>query len=149
MKKIKSFEKFVNEELEVSKGEGRYKFLLNHLSQLKKNWQNAKNEESKSAYMNDIRSTEAEIKSIEQQGNVNFKKTESVGDLEDSFVDVNIDETDLEGSELGKLTQKDGKIIIETPSKTDAYNAKMRLGGNVVQDKGFADKQILTIKNTK
>ena len=149
MKKIKSFEKFVNEELEVSKGEGRYKFLLNHLSQLKKNWQNAKNEESKSAYMNDIRSTEAEIKSIEQQGNVNFKKTESVGDLEDSFVDVNIDETDLEGSELGKLTQKDGKIIIETPSKTDAYNAKMRLGGNTIQDKGFADKQILTIKNTK
>jgi len=74
---------------------------------------------------------------------------ESVGELEDSFVDVNIDETDLEGSELGKLTQKDGKIIIETPSKTDAYNAKMRLGGNTIQDKGFADKQILTIKNTK
>jgi hypothetical protein len=75
---------------------------------------------------------------------------ESVGDLEDSFVDVNIDETELEDSDRpkGKLKQKDGKIIIETPSKTDAYNAKRRLGGDVIQEPGFADKQIHHVRNT-
>lgn len=77
---------------------------------------------------------------------------ESVGELEDSFVDVNIDETELETSDrpnLGKLKQKPGKIIIETPSKTDAYNAKMRLGGDVIQEPGFSDKQIHHVKSTK
>ena len=77
---------------------------------------------------------------------------ESVGELEDSFVDINIDETELEDSDrpnLGKLKQKSGKIIIETPSKTDAYNAKMRLGGEGIQEPGFSDKQIQHIKSTK
>lgn len=77
---------------------------------------------------------------------------ESVGEYEDSFVDINIDETELEDSDrpnLGKLKQKSGKIIIETPSKTDAYNAKMRLGGEVIQEPGFSDKQIQHIKSTK
>ena len=74
---------------------------------------------------------------------------ESVGELEDSFVDVNIDETELEDSDRpqGKLKQKAGKIIIETPSKTDAYNAIMRNGGDVIQEPGFADKQILHVNN--
>ena len=77
---------------------------------------------------------------------------ESVGELEDSFLDINIDETELEETDrpnLGKLKQKTGKIIIETPSKTDAYNAKMRLGGNVIQEPGFSDKQIHHVKATK
>ena len=77
---------------------------------------------------------------------------ESVGDLEDSFVDINIDETDLETSDrpkLGKLKQKTGKVIIETPSKTDAYNAKMSLGGDTIQEPGFADKQIHHVKDFK
>jgi len=80
------------------------------------------------------------------------KFLESVGEYEDSFVKVNIDETDLETSDrpnLGKLKQKDGKIIIETPSKTDAYNAKMRLGGDVIQEPGFSDKQIHHVKSVK
>lgn len=80
------------------------------------------------------------------------KFLESVGDLEDSFIDINIDETELEDSDrpnLGKLKQKAGKIIIETPSKTDAYNAKMRLGGDVIQEPGFSDKQIHTVKSVK
>jgi hypothetical protein len=79
------------------------------------------------------------------------KFLESVGDYEESFVKVNLDETDLETSDKpdGKLKQKSGKIIIETPSKTDAYNAKMRLGGEVIQEPGFADKQIHTVKDTK
>jgi len=74
---------------------------------------------------------------------------ESVGEYEDSFVDINIDETELEDSDrpnLGKLKQKDGRIIIENPSKTDAYNAKMRLGGDVVQEPGFSDKQMHYVK---
>ena len=77
---------------------------------------------------------------------------ESVGEYEVSFVDVNIDDTELETSDrpnLGKLKQKTGKIIIETPSKTDAYNAKMRLGGEVIQEPGFSDKQIQIVKDTK
>lgn len=76
---------------------------------------------------------------------------ESVGDYEDSFIDVNIDETELEDSDrpnLGKLKQKTGKIIIETPSKTDAYNAKMRLGGDIIQEPG-SDKQIHHVKSVK
>lgn len=80
------------------------------------------------------------------------KFLESVGELEDSFVDINIDETELEDSDrpnLGKLKQKTGKIIIETPSKTDAYNAKMRLGGDVIVDPEFPDKQIHTVRSTK
>jgi hypothetical protein len=76
---------------------------------------------------------------------------ESVGDLENTFVDINIDETELNSDRpnLGKLKQKTGKIIIETPSKTDAYNSKMRLGGDVIQEPGFADKQIHHVKKTK
>ena len=77
---------------------------------------------------------------------------ESVGELEDSFIDVNIDETELEDSDrpnLGKLKQKPGKVIIETPSKTDAYNAKMSLGGDVIQEPGFADKQMQHVKSIK
>lgn len=79
------------------------------------------------------------------------KFLESVGDYEDSFIDVNIDETDLEVSDKpkGKLKQKDGIEIIETPSKTDAYNAKMRLGGDVIQEPGFSDKQIHHVKSVK
>lgn len=76
---------------------------------------------------------------------------ESIGELEDSFVDINIDETELETSDrpnLGKLKQKPGIEIIETPSKTDAYNARMRKGGTVIQPKGFSDKQIHHVKNT-
>lgn len=77
---------------------------------------------------------------------------ESVGEYEPNFVDINIDETELEDSDrpnLGKLKQKPGKVIIETPSKTDAYNAKMRLGGEVIQDPKFYDKQIHFVKPTK
>lgn len=80
------------------------------------------------------------------------KFLESVGEYEDSFVDINIDETELEDSDrpnLGKLKQKSGKVIIETPSKTDAYNAKMRLGGEIIQEPGFSDKQIHVVKDTK
>ena len=60
-----------------------------------------------------------------------------------------MDETELETSDrpnLGKLKQKTGKIIIETPSKTDAYNAKMRLGGDIIADD---EKQIHIVKDTK
>jgi len=74
---------------------------------------------------------------------------ESVGELEDSFVKVNLDDTELEVSDKGKLQQKSGKVIIETPSKTDAYNAKMRLGGEIIQEPGFADKQIHIVNKTK
>lgn len=74
---------------------------------------------------------------------------ESVGELEDSFIDINIDETELEVSDKGKLQQKSGKIIIETPSKTDAYNAKMALGGEIIQEPGFSDKQIHVVNKTK
>jgi hypothetical protein len=73
---------------------------------------------------------------------------ESTGDLEDSFIDINLDETELETSDrpIGKLRQKPGKIIIETPSKTDAYNAKMRLGGDIIADD---EKQIHIVKDIK
>lgn len=77
---------------------------------------------------------------------------ESTGDYEDSFIDINIDETELEDSDrpnLGKLKQKSGTSIIETPSKTDAYNAKMRLGGDVIVDPKNPDKQIHHVKNVK
>ena len=83
------------------------------------------------------------------------KFLESVGDYEDSFVKVDLDNSELEVQEhrptenLGKLKQKSGKIIIETPSKTDAYNAKMRLGGDVIQEPGFSDKQIHHVKSVK
>jgi hypothetical protein len=95
---------------------------------------------------------------IQQEKNNNYKMNkikdfgtfvkESVGDLEDSFIDVNLDETELETSDRpsGKLKQKTGKIIIETPSKTDAYNAKMRLGGDIIADD---EKQIHIVKDTK
>ena len=78
--------------------------------------------------------------------------TESVGELEDSFIDINIDETELEDSDrpnLGKLKQKPGKIIIDTPSKTDAYNAKMRLGGETFTDQFYDDTQIHIVKDKK
>jgi hypothetical protein len=73
---------------------------------------------------------------------------ESVGEYEDSFIKINNDETSLEVSEKpsGKLKQKAGKEIIETPSKTDAYNALMRKGGDIFQEEGFADKQIHNVK---
>jgi len=74
---------------------------------------------------------------------------ESVGDLEDSFVKINIDETELEVSDMpkvGKLNQIPGDIIIETPSKTDEYNAKMRLGGEVIVDPKFPEKSIHHVK---
>ena len=76
--------------------------------------------------------------------------TESVGEYEDSFIDINIDETELETSDrpnLSKLKQKKGVEIIETPSKTDAYNAKMRKGGTVIQEPGFSDKQKHYVKD--
>lgn len=75
---------------------------------------------------------------------------ESVGELEDSFVDINIDETELEDSDRptpGKLKQKPGKIIIETPSKTEEYNSKMRLGGEITVDTNFPGKSIHHVKN--
>jgi hypothetical protein len=81
----------------------------------------------------------------------NFGKfiKENVGELEDSFIDINIDEPELETSDSpkGKLSQKPGKIIIETPSKTDAYNAIMRMGGDVIVDPNYPEKQIHTVKS--
>lgn len=73
---------------------------------------------------------------------------ESVGELEDNFIDVKNGDSELEVSEKpsGKLKQKTGKIIIENPSKTDAYNAKMSLGGDDITD---GDKTILDVKETK
>lgn len=73
---------------------------------------------------------------------------ESVGDLKTSFVDINLDQTKLETSDdkTKKLEQEPGKIIIETPSKTDAYNAKMRLGGEITIDPKYPEKQIHHIK---
>lgn len=81
--------------------------------------------------------------------NFNTFTIESVGDLEDSFVKINIDETELEVSDkkAGKLTQIPGTIIIETPSKTDEYNAKMRLGGEVIVDPKYPEKSIHHIKS--
>jgi hypothetical protein len=83
-----------------------------------------------------------------------FKKfiQESIGEYEDSFIDINIDETELEDSDrpnLGKLKQKAGLEIIETPSKTDAYNAKMRKGGEIIMDPKNPNKQIHSVKPTK
>ena len=92
-----------------------------------------------------------EYKNMKKIKSFNKFVQESVGELEDSFVSVNIDETDLETSDrpnLGKLKQKTGTSIIETPSKTDAYNAKMRLGGEVIQDPN-SEKQIHIVKSTK
>lgn len=77
-------------------------------------------------------------------------KNESVGELEDSFIDINIDETELEDSDrpnLGKLKQKTGIEIIENPSKTDEYNAKMRKGGEVIVNPKFPEKSIHHIKS--
>lgn len=80
------------------------------------------------------------------------KFLESVGEYEDSFVKVNLDDAKLDAQvhrpDIGKLKQKPGKIIIETPSKTDAYNAKMRLGGDIIQEPGFSDKQTHIVKDT-
>lgn len=75
---------------------------------------------------------------------------ENVGEYEDSFVVVNNDATDLEvsKSKTGKLKQKPGKIIIETPSKTDAYNMKMQYGGEIIVDPKYPDKQIQIVKST-
>jgi hypothetical protein len=71
---------------------------------------------------------------------------ESVGDPMDSFIDINLDATELETYEDGKIEQEPGKIIIENPSKTDAYNAKMRLGGEITIDPKYPEKQIHHIK---
>ena len=82
----------------------------------------------------------------------NFKQfNESVGEYEENFLDTNLDETELEDSDRasGKLKQKSGKIIIETPSKTDAYNAKMRLGGETIVDPKYLDRQIHFVNKTK
>jgi hypothetical protein len=75
-------------------------------------------------------------------------KNESVGDLKTSFIDINLDETELETSDdkTKKLEQEPGKIIIENPSKTDAYNAKMRLGGEITIDPKYPEKQIHHVK---
>jgi hypothetical protein len=97
--------------------------------------------------------TKIKKKKITKKKN-NMKKfeefaNESVGEPEVSFVDVNLDETELEDSErpnLSKLNQKDGTIIIETPSKTDAYNAKMRLGGEIIVDPNSPEKQFHHVK---
>jgi hypothetical protein len=69
-------------------------------------------------------------------------------DPKTSFIDINLDSTKLETSDdkNKKLEQKPGKIIIETPSKTDAYNAKMRLGGEITIDPKFPEKQIHHVK---
>jgi hypothetical protein len=77
---------------------------------------------------------------------------ESVGELEQSFIDTNLDETELEDSDkpnLGKLKQKAGISIIETPSKTEAYNAKMRMGGDIIVDPKDPDKQLHQVNPTK
>jgi len=73
---------------------------------------------------------------------------ESVGELENSFININIDKTDLEVSvkPSGNLKQKTGKIIIEEPSKTDEYNAKMTLGGEIIVKD---DETILNVEETK
>ena len=76
----------------------------------------------------------------------NDTKNESVGDPMDSFIDINLDSTELETSEDDKLEQEPGKIIIENPSKTDAYNAKMRLGDEITIDPKYPEKQIHHIK---
>ena len=75
---------------------------------------------------------------------IDNQKNESVGDLKTSFIDINLDETELETSDdkTKKLEQEPGKIIIENPSKTDAYNAKLRLGGEITIDPKYPEKQI-------
>lgn len=93
---------------------------------------------------------------IQENNNYNMKKikkfedfaNESVGELEDSFIDINLDQTELEVSDkkTGKLQQKDGNQIIETPSKTDSYNAKMRLGGETIASKKYPEKSIHFVK---
>ena len=98
-----------------------------------------------------IQQEKKEYKNMKKIKTFNKFVQESVGELEDSFVDINIDETELEDSDrpnVGKLKQKPGKIIIETPSKTDAYNAKMRLGGDIIQDPN-SEKQIQVVRSTK
>lgn len=90
----------------------------------------------------------AQPKIQQEKNNYNMRKIknfgtfikESTGDLEDTFVDIELDETDID------ISQKPGKIIIETPSKTDAYNAKMRNGGVDIVDPRYPEKQILNIK---
>lgn len=74
------------------------------------------------------------------------KLNDSVGDLKNSFIDIDLDETELETSENGKLEQEPGKIIIENPSKIDAYNSKMRLGGEITIDPKYPEKQTHHIK---
>ena len=111
-----------------------------------------------------VNSTTPNIKPIgikQEKNNIIYMKNlktfeeftvESVGEYEDSFIDINIDETELEDSDrpnLGKLKQKSGKIIIDAPSKTEEYNAKRRLGGDVIQEPGFSDKKIHHVKNVK
>ena len=96
------------------------------------------------------KSTEIDEMESESYYNEDDEISESVGDLEDSFVKINIDETDLEDSDRkksGKLNQKTGNIIIENPSKTDEYNAKMRLGGEVIVDTKFPEKSIHHVKS--
>lgn len=77
-----------------------------------------------------------------------IKKFESIGELENSFIDINIDETELEETdkESGKMKQKSGIEIIENPSKTEEYNAKMRKGGEIIPSKGFSDKSFHFVK---
>jgi len=103
-----------------------------------------------------VQPAQPSIQQESKNNNIKMKKIktweafvkESTGDLEDSFININIDDTDLETSDrpTGKLKQRPGKIIIETPSKTDAYNAKRRLGGDIIADD---EKQIHIIKDTK
>lgn len=78
----------------------------------------------------------------------NEYSNESVGELEDSFIDINIDQTKLEVTDkkANKLQQKAGIEIIENPSKTDEYNAKMRKGGEVVASKNYPEKSLHFVK---
>ena len=54
-----------------------------------------------------------------------------------------LEETDKES---GKMKQKSGIEIIENPSKTEEYNAKMRKGGEIIPSKGFSDKSFHFVK---
>ena len=175
MKKIKTFEKFIKEGLDNAENAGLYDEMSELLNKanilISKSFNDNLDEYSinspeealdllyeiseDSEYYAYAQELIADIEDLNDQiDEMDAEEfyNESVGEYEPSFVDVNIDETELEDSDrpnLGKLKQKPGKIIIETPSKTDAYNAKMRLGGEVIQDPKFHDKQIHVVKPTK
>lgn len=77
---------------------------------------------------------------------------ESVGDYEPSFIDINLDETELEVSDrpnLGKLKQKPGVEIIENPSKVEIYNAKVRKGGETKVCSKYPEKTLHYVDDVK